>query len=288
MRLCRCKIVSGAGDATVHVGIVREGKVDLLSPAAGTLAAFLAAPDVELAIKDCGVVATLAIDEVRLLAPIDQQEVWAAGVTYQRSQKARMEESEQAASFYDRVYTAPRPELFFKATPHRVSGPDEPVRIRSDTRWSVPEPELTLVLSPDLRLVGFTIGNDMSARDIEGENPLYLPQAKIYRQSAALGPVVTLTSAMPPLDQTEITLAIQRGEKMAFRGQTRASSLKRTFPELIAWLGRDNQFPSGVFLMTGTGIVPPDDFSLEAGDQIAISITGIGTLRNPVDRENVS
>lgn len=281
MRLCRCRVPSSS---EARVGVVDQEVVRLLPENAGTLASLLTARDIARAITDWGVAATLPLDQVRLLAPIDRQEVWAAGVTYQRSQKARMEESEQAASFYDRVYTAPRPELFFKATPHRVSGPDEPVRVRADTRWSVPEPELTLVLDPNLRLVGFTIGNDMSARDIEGENPLYLPQAKVYRQSAAVGPVITLASAMPPLHQTEITLEIERGAQVAFRGSTRASSLKRTFPELIEWLGRDNHFPDGVFLMTGTGIVPPDDFSLEPGDRIAISITGIGTLRNQVVR----
>lgn len=222
------------------------------------------------------------LDDVTLLAPIDRQEVWAAGVTYQRSQTARMQESEHGATHYDRVYTAPRPELFFKATPHRVAGPEQPVRIRQDTQWCVPEPELALVLNSHLRLVGFTVGNDMSARDIEGENPLYLPQAKVYSGCCALGPCITLAEQMPPRQQTQITLRILRGDAVAFQGSTSLSQLKRTYEELIGYLARDNAFPDGVFLLTGTGIVPEDDFTLAQGDLIEIAIDGIGTLRNPV------
>jgi 2-dehydro-3-deoxy-D-arabinonate dehydratase len=222
------------------------------------------------------------LDDVTLLAPIDRQEVWAAGVTYQRSQTARMQESEHGATHYDRVYTAPRPELFFKATPHRVAGPDQPVRIRQDTQWSVPEPELALVLNSHLRLVGFTVGNDMSARDIEGENPLYLPQAKVYSGCCALGPCITLVDQMPPREQTQITLRILRGGTEAFHGSTSLAQLKRSYDELIGYLARDNSFPDGVFLLTGTGIVPDDEFTLAQGDIIEIAIDGIGTLRNPV------
>jgi 2-dehydro-3-deoxy-D-arabinonate dehydratase len=225
-----------------------------------------------------------SVGAAHFLAPIDQQEVWAAGVTYKRSQQARMEESEQAASFYDRVYSADRPELFLKATPHRVSGPGQPVRIRKDTRWSVPEPELTLALSPDLRIVGYTIGNDMSARDIEGENPLYLPQAKIYDQCAGLGPAITLAEAMPPLAGVRIELTVKRAGRAAFHGETTLSAMNRSLESLVDWLGRDNSFPHGAFLMTGTGIVPPDDFSLEAGDESSISIDGVGTLVQPIVR----
>ncbi len=222
--------------------------------------------------------------EVRLLAPIDQQEVWAAGVTYKRSRTARMEESEKGggATFYDRVYTAPRPELFFKATAHRVAGPGEPVRIRRDSKWNVPEPELTLVINSRAELVGFTIGNDMSSRDIEGENPLYLPQAKLYQGSAALGPGITLVNAMPEPAQTKIHLTIRRGGNIAFAGETDLGQLNRTYEELIGWLARDNTFPNGVFLMTGTGIVPKDDFTLSPGDLVEIEIDGIGVLSNPV------
>ncbi|MEX0716910.1 MAG: fumarylacetoacetate hydrolase family protein [Planctomycetaceae bacterium] len=226
--------------------------------------------------------APIALDEVKPLAPIDRQEVWAAGVTYRRSQQARMDESETAASHYDRVYTAERPELFFKATPARVAGPGQPVRVRADSDWSVPEPELALVVSPRMKLAGFTIGNDMSARDIEGENPLYLPQAKVYRQSCALGPVVLLPEG--PLDRagTKVTLTISRDGREAFRGDTDLGQMVREFDELIAWLARDNEFPQGAILLTGTGIVPPDEFSLQDGDTVAIEITGIGILENPV------
>jgi len=223
--------------------------------------------------------------EVTLLAPIDQQEVWAAGVTYKRSREARERESVGAARFYDLVYTAARPELFFKATPHRVAGPGAVVRIRRDSRWSVPEPELALVLSPRLDLVGYTIGNDMSARDIEGENPLYLPQAKVYYQSCALGPFITLADSMPPLEQVSIRLHIERSGAPVFDGSTSLSAMARSFEDLITWLGRDNHFPSGVILLTGTGIVPPDDFTLMNGDVVAIEIAGIGCLTNRVEQE---
>ena len=226
--------------------------------------------------------APLDLASVLVQAPIDAQEVWGAGVTYERSKVARQEESEQGGSFYDLVYRAARPELFFKATPSRVVGPDRPIRVRGDTRWCVPEPELALVVSPKLELVGFTIGNDVIARDIEGENPLYLPQAKVYDASCALGPAITLAAAMPPVSDIQIGLAIDRGNALAWEGTTSAGRMVRTFRELIDWLGRDNHFPDGLILLTGTGIVPPDDFSLQQGDQVRITITGIGTLTNPV------
>jgi 2-dehydro-3-deoxy-D-arabinonate dehydratase len=222
------------------------------------------------------------LGSIPLAAPIDRQEVWAAGVTYRRSQVARMEESRGAASFYDQVYVADRPELFFKATPHRVSGPGVPVRIRRDARWNVPEPELALVLNSRLELVGYTIGNDMSSRDIEGANPLYLPQAKVYDGSCGLGPWITLASDMPSLDDIEITLLVARGGRPVFQGTTSASQMARSFDDLIQWLGRDNSFPDGVMLLTGTGIVPGDDFTLSPDDVVEISIRGIGTLSNPV------
>lgn len=226
----------------------------------------------------------LSTDKVTLLAPIDKQEVWAAGVTYKRSQIARMEESETGASHYDRVYTAPRPEIFFKATPHRVAGPGKPVRIRKDTIWSVPEPELALVISPspELRLVGFTVGNDMSARDIEGENPLYLPQAKLYNDCCGLGPCVLIPEAPLVPAEMKITLTISRGGSAVFEGKTDIGQMKRTFDDLISWLGRDNSFPHGAILLTGTGVVPPNEFTLAAGDIVSIDIAGIGTLTNPV------
>ena len=224
----------------------------------------------------------LALAEVTLLAPIDQQEVWAAGVTYKRSQTARMEESETSASCYDLVYEADRPELFMKATPHRVSGPGQPVRIRYDATWNVPEPEITCVVSSQGTLVGFTIGNDMSSRDIEGENPLYLPQAKVYRQCAGLGPCITLLDSMPAREDTGIKLQIERGGEVVFEGNSGVSEMHRTFEDLIGYLCREQEFPNGVFLMTGTGIVPDSDFTLNAGDVVHITICGIGTLTNPV------
>ncbi len=224
----------------------------------------------------------LALADVTLLAPIDQQEVWAAGVTYKRSQTARMEESETSASCYDLVYEADRPELFMKATPHRVSGPGQPVRIRFDATWNVPEPEITCVVSSKATLVGFTIGNDMSSRDIEGENPLYLPQAKVYRQCAGLGPCITLLDGMPAREDTGIKLQIERAGEVVFEGDSGVSEMHRTFEDLIGYLCREQEFPNGVFLMTGTGIVPDSDFTLSDGDVVHITICGIGTLTNPV------
>src|SRR5262245_44093770 len=226
--------------------------------------------------------AKLPLDSVTVLAPIDRQEVWAAGVTYRRSKVARMEESESAAVFYDKVYEAKRPELFFKATPHRVVGPGQPVRIRADAKWNVPEPELALVLNSRLELVGFTIGNDMSSRDIEGENPLYLPQAKVYNACCALGPVVTLAGSMPSPADIGIRLAVRREGKVVFEGSTSTAQMARSFDDLIGYLKRDNSFPSGAILLTGTGIVPDDSFTLSAEDSIEITIDGIGTLRNTV------
>jgi 2-dehydro-3-deoxy-D-arabinonate dehydratase len=219
----------------------------------------------------------------RTLAPIGSQEVWAAGVTYYRSRAARMAESKEAGGgdFYDRVYLAERPELFFKATASRVAAPGEAVRIRSDAKWSVPEPELTLVINPRGQIIGYTIGNDMSSRDIEGENPLYLPQAKVYDRSSALGPCVLVSSdPLPP--STAIHLEIDRAGKSAFRGATTLAELRRKPAELVEYLFRDNSFPTGAYLMTGTGVVPPDSFTLAAGDRIRITIDAIGTLENTV------
>lgn len=222
-------------------------------------------------------------EKADLLPPIGQQEVWAAGVTYYRSRTARMEESQDAGggSFYDRVYSAARPELFLKATPHRVAGHRQDVRIREDSKWNVPEPELALAVNSTGRIIGYTIGNDMSSRDIEGENPLYLPQAKVYAQSCGLGPGVLLSDAPLP-ESTEISLTIMRAGTSAFTGSTTLASLKRTPPELVAYLFRDNSFPQGCFLLTGTGIVPPDEFTLQHGDEIHIAISDVGTLSNRV------
>jgi 2-dehydro-3-deoxy-D-arabinonate dehydratase len=222
-------------------------------------------------------------DTASLKAPIGSQEVWAAGVTYYRSRDARMEESKSAGGgdFYDRVYRADRPELFFKATAHRVSGHLEPVAIRRDASWSVPEPELTLLISPGGKIQGYTIGNDMSSRDIEGENPLYLPQAKVYDRSCALGPGV-LVSSEPLQPSTGIQLEIVRAQQTVFSGSTTLASLKRDPATLVEYLYRESSFPSGCYLLTGTGIVPPDSFTLNHGDEVRISIDGIGTLINRV------
>ena len=218
-----------------------------------------------------------------LLAPIASQEVWAAGVTYFRSRDARMEESKTAGGgdFYDRVYHATRPELFFKATPHRVVGPGAKVAIRDDAKWSVPEPELALFLTPEGKIAGYTIGNDMSSRDIEGENPLYLPQAKVYDRSCALGPCLLISDETLPAT-TEIKIEIRRAGAPAFTGATTLAEMKRKPEELVEYLYRSTSFPSGCFLLTGTGVVPPDSFTLHPGDEIHITIPPIGTMINSV------
>ncbi|MES2597347.1 MAG: fumarylacetoacetate hydrolase family protein [Verrucomicrobiota bacterium] len=219
----------------------------------------------------------------QFLAPIGTQEVWAAGVTYFRSRTARMEESKDAGggSFYDRVYAAERPEIFFKATPQRVAHPGQPMHLRSDSKWMVPEPELTLVINPSGKIIGYTIGNDLSCRDIEGENPLYLPQAKCFKLCAAVGPCLYITNE-PLNPDTKISVAISRSGAVVFSGETPISQLKRGVQELAGFLYRDNTFPTGALLMTGTGIVPGDEFTLQSGDEVAISIEGIGTLSNPM------
>ena len=211
------------------------------------------------------------------MPPIDRQEVWAAGVTYTRSRRARMEESVSAAFYYERVYAAERPELFMKAMPHRVAGHGQPLRIRADSEWN---PELTLVIDSRLRLTGFTVGNDMSSRDIEGANPLYLPQAKVYDQCAGLGPWITLADSMPEREAIGIEMVIRRRDEIVFHDRTRIGEMARTFEDLIEWLGRDNSFPDGVMLMTGTGIVPDGDFTLKPGDVVDIEIDGIGAIES--------
>ncbi|MEM8666638.1 MAG: fumarylacetoacetate hydrolase family protein [Planctomycetota bacterium] len=276
------KFLDAAGK--VRVGRVENGH--LLPLRLGdfpNLSALLALEDPMATIGSLTSDEPILIDEtVKWLPPIDDQEVWAAGVTYKRSQTARMEESEAAASCYDQVYEADRPELFFKATPHRVGGHLQPLRIRADATWNVPEPEVTLVLNPSLKIIGLTIGNDMSSRDIEGENPLYLPQAKCYDQCAGLGPWITLYESLPAADQIGIDLKIDRGGEIVFDQQTSVAEMARAFDDLVGWLGRDNTFPNGAFLMTGTGIVPTSDFTLRAGDVVHISVQGIGTLSNPI------
>jgi 2-dehydro-3-deoxy-D-arabinonate dehydratase len=226
--------------------------------------------------------ASIPLDAVRWLPPIDDQEVWAAGVTYKRSQTARMEESEAAASCYDRVYTAARPELFFKATPNRCRGHLGELRIRTDATWNVPEPELTLVLSSRGKIVGYTIGNDMSSRDIEGDNPLYLPQAKVYNQCCGLGPWIALAEDMPPRETIGIGLKIVRDNQVVFSGETSVAQMARQLEDLVQWLMRDNDLPNGAFMLTGTGVVPDSSFTLAPADTVHISIDGLGTLTNTI------
>jgi 2-dehydro-3-deoxy-D-arabinonate dehydratase len=223
------------------------------------------------------------LNEVALKAPIDWQEVWCAGVTYRRSRDARMEES-RAESVYDIVYEADRPEIFFKGMRFRVAGPGEEIAVRSDSTWDVPEPECALVINSAGEIIGYTVGNDVSSRSIEGENPLYLPQAKVYDKAAALGPVIALASEIENPNDLTIELLIERDGSVGFQGTTSTNQLHRTFDDLVEYLYRDNTHYHGAILMTGTGIVPPSAFTLEAGDQVSITIDGIGTLTNPVIR----
>ena len=218
------------------------------------------------------------------LAPITDQEIWAAGVTYFRSKTARMEESQDAGGgdFYDRVYDAVRPELFMKATAQRTVGPGDVMHRRGDSKWIVPEPELTLVITRSGKIVGYTVGNDLSCRDIEGENPLYLPQAKSFDRCASIGPAI-LVSQEPPAKDAQIKMTIARGGETVFQDQTEIAQIKRGFEELVEFLFRDNSHANGCLLMTGTGIIPPDEFSLETGDVVEIEIDGIGKLINSMD-----
>lgn len=237
----------------------------------------------EIEIKELTALTAEAVDRFKknLVAPVGSQEVWAAGVTYLRSRDARMEESEVAKSAYDLVYEAQRPELFFKSTSYRVAGPGQYVNIRKDSTWNVPEPEMTLMINRKEQIIGYTIGNDMSSRSIEGENTLYLPQAKTYEHSAALGPCLLIQSE--PMDpDTLIELKIYRESSCVFHGKTQWSSMIRKLEDLKEYLLRGLQFKYGCYLMTGTGIVPPTPFTLEAGDLVEINIEGIGTITNPV------
>ena len=259
-----------------------DGRLKLLPPEAG----ITTREDLgeHLARSESKAIAAEGLGQLGLLPPIESQEVWAAGVTYFRSREARIEESKTqgGGDFYDRVYTAERPELFFKAMPYRVAGPGQPVRIRRDSKWNVPEPELTVLISPGAKILGYTIGNDMSSRDIEGENPLYLPQAKVYDRSCALGPAI-LVSKEPMPSNTEIRLEIQRNGVSVFGGATSLAEMKRSPETLVEYLFRESSFPQGCILLTGTGVVPSDSFTLHHGDTIAISIDGIGTLCNTVE-----
>lgn len=280
------KIFRFQGDDGPRLGLaVQDAQFDLTAVDAGSfgsIASWLALPDPAAAVRDVWprVQAFALPAQSTLLAPLDVQEVWASGVTYLRSKVARIEESEGGGDFYDKVYDAERPELFLKATPRRVVGPNQPIRIRRDSTWDVPEPELTLVLSSSGAIVGFTIGNDVSSRSIEGENPLYLPQAKYFDGCCALGPVIELADG--EFAARTIRLSIARDGQTAYEGQTSTSQMRRALEDLVSYLFRELTFPDGVFLMTGTGIVPPDDWTLQSGDLVTIEIEGIGTLVNSV------
>jgi 2-dehydro-3-deoxy-D-arabinonate dehydratase len=226
--------------------------------------------------------ARFSFNQIQLLTPVERQEIWAAGVTYLRSKKARMEESNFSANAYDRVYSALRPEIFFKSLSEKVVGPGEPVGIRTDAQWNVPEPELALVINSQGTIVGYSIGNDMSSRDIEGENLLYLPQAKIYRRSCAVGPCIVVGPTEMVARSWTITLQIYRGGRIIFEGQTTVNQIKRSFEELVSYLYRSQTFPHGAILLTGTGIVPGDGFTLQPDDRIRIEVNGIGVLENTV------
>ena len=280
------KLVRFFHDGRARAGLLREDDavVDFTNAGVRELTLILESPDPFAEAERLTRLSTTVIPlaSVRLLAPVERQEVWAAGVTYMRSKTARMEESDFSASAYDKVYDAPRPELFFKSFPEKVVGTGETVGIRRDAKWNVPEPELALVINSRGHITGFTIGNDMSSRDIEGENLLYLPQAKIYERSCALGPCVTVGASEGDARQWSIQIKILRGGATVFQGETSVSKIKRTFGELVEYLFRSQKFPHGAVLLTGTGVVPPDGFTLQPGDNIQIGISGVGTLENTV------
>jgi 2-dehydro-3-deoxy-D-arabinonate dehydratase len=281
MKLCRFQ----QGNE-VHVGLVIDDSSVLdLAPAGVTqMQSLLESDDLITQLDQFNKqkLPRVSLDQIKLRAPVEHQEVWAAGVTYLRSKTARMQESDFSATAYDKVYAAERPELFFKAVADKVVATGDAVGIRRDARWNVPEPELALVLNSKGRIVGYTIGNDMSSRDIEGENLLYLPQAKIYDRSCALGPWIALDADETAARDWTIRLAIERNGTRVFSGETSVGRIKRRFEELTGFLFRCQTFPNGAVLLTGTGVVPPEDFTLQERDVVQIEISGIGSLVNPV------
>jgi 2-dehydro-3-deoxy-D-arabinonate dehydratase len=282
MNLCRFK--NSQGEVRIGMPVGDRMVIDLTAGGVSRLSSILEAADPlsELEALAGRELPHLSLDDVELLAPVERQEVWAAGVTYLRSKSARMEESEFSASAYDRVYDAERPEIFFKSQPEKVVATGGAVGIRRDATWSVPEPELALVLNSRGEIVGYTIGNDMSSRDIEGENLLYLPQAKTYHRSCALGPWITVGPTEAAVREWSISVEILRGGESVFSGETSVGQIKRSFEELAGFLFRCQEFPEGAVLLTGTGVVPADDFTLQENDEVVIAISGIGTIRNPV------
>jgi 2-dehydro-3-deoxy-D-arabinonate dehydratase len=275
-----------AGDAAVRIGLVDDNDdvVDLTPAGITTLAEVLESVDPVSLLNaiDRKALPRFAVSDVILRPPIERQEVWAAGVTYLRSKTARMEESDFSATAYDRVYEADRPEIFFKALAEKVVPTGEAAGIRRDAKWSVPEPELALVINSRGQIAGCTIGNDMSSRDIEGENLLYLPQAKVYDRSCALGPWIRLGITEAEARDWTVRSTIIRGGEPVFSGETRLGNIKRSFEELAGYLCRSQTFPHGAVLLTGTGIVPSDDFTLHEHDVVEIEIAPIGVLRNSV------
>ncbi len=282
MKLCRFQ-KDAAGDAMrIGLAVDETTLADLTAGGIESITELLEDDNAVARVEALTDLPTSPLADVTLLAPIERQEVWAAGVTYLRSKTARMEESDFSASAYDLVYDAARPEIFFKSLPEKVVGPNEPVGIRADAKWSVPEPELALALNSRGQVAGCTIGNDMSSRDIEGENLLYLPQAKVYDRSCAIGPWLILGASEEAIRAWIIGVEIIRANETVFAGETSLNNLKRSFDELAGYLCRSQTFPHGAILLTGTGVVPPDDFTLAAGDLIRITVSGIGTMENPV------
>jgi 2-dehydro-3-deoxy-D-arabinonate dehydratase len=282
MRICRFS----TGDGAIRIGLAeRDGHVIDLTPAGvKTLDHVLAhdRPAAMLDAIDSRSLPKIAVANVTFRPPVEKHEVWAAGVTYLRSKAARMEESDFSATAYDRVYEAERPEIFFKSLAEKVVASGEPVGIRRDAAWNVPEPELALVLNARGTVVGLTLGNDMSSRDIEGENLLYLPQAKIYERSCALGPWILIGASEENAREWSIRITILRNGQAAFSGQTSIGNIRRSFRELAEFLFRSQRFDFGAVLLTGTGIVPPEAFTLQERDIVEIEIPEIGVLRNPV------
>jgi 2-dehydro-3-deoxy-D-arabinonate dehydratase len=283
MKLCRFTVEERAA---VRIGLVRDERTvrDLTAAGVRRLDDLLECADLADALERLAreTLPEHSLDEVRVLTPVESQEVWAAGVTYVRSKHARMDESGFSARAYDHVYEAPRPEIFFKSVPEKVVSPGDAVGIRRDARWNVPEPELTLVINSSGSVVGFSIGNDMSSRDIEGENLLYLPQAKIYDGSCAIGPWVVAGVREHDARRWTIGLEIHRGGALVFAGDTCVDQIRREFGELVEYLFRSQSFPHGAMLLTGAGIVPPDSFTLAEGDRVRILISGVGILENSV------
>ena len=273
-------------DNQVRIGLAKgeDALLDLTPAGIESITALLESGDAAQRLSDLSKLPETPLADVTLLCPIEVQEVWAAGVTYLRSKDARMEESDFSATAYDRVYDAPRPEIFFKSLPEKVVACGEPVGIRTDANWSVPEPELVLMMNSRGEIAGYAVGNDMSSRDIEGENLLYLPQAKVYHRSCAVGPWVRVGATEEEAREWEIKIQIERSGGSVFDGSVGVNQIKRGFGELRDFLFESQLFPFGCVLRTGTGIVPGDDFTLEEGDTVRIHISGIGCLNNPVVR----